>query len=305
MKVLMISGDAHLLDATGGAGERLELQRSVVHRLDVVVWPHVHGSLAVFSRAVTGSYDVITAQDPFWRGLFAWKLSLFTGASLNVQVHADLRSARGLRAIIARFVLRRAKTIRVVSESITEAARHMGVRGRISVLPIYVPIERFRAVVREPSDSPIILWIGRLEKEKDPLDAIRIFKALHARGSTAEMVMLGDGALRSRVQEESAGSRVRLLGWQDPVPYLSKATVVLSTSPYESWGASIVEALAAGVPVVSYDVGIAREAGARIATRETIVGVLEETLSTQPRGELKISVLGANDWANAWRATLV
>lgn len=65
-----------------------------------------------------------------------------------------------------------------------------------------------------------------------------------------------------------------------PAVFLETADVVLCTSLYESWGASIVEALAAGVPVVAPDVGVAKEAGATVVPRaqlaEAVVRVLEE-----------------------------
>ncbi len=88
------------------------------------------------------------------------------------------------------------------------------------------------------------------------------------------------------------------------MPYLEKADVVLSTSPYESWGASIVEALAAGVPVVSLDVGVARDAGAIIATREGFAEAIVRVLQSGQRGKLNISMPNMQEYATLWRETL-
>lgn len=301
----MVSGDANIVQPQGAAAERLAIQRLAVDVLDVAVWPQQHGTFATLGKAVRGSYDVITAQDPFWRGIFGWKLALLTGAKFNVQVHSDLRAVRGVRRLVARFVLRRADTIRVVSDRGAEEVRALRLRGRVSVLPMYLPLERFRAVVRNPAEPPIILWVGRMEVEKNPLEAIHLFGELLKQGVRAELVMLGKGSLMHAAAAASKHLPVRLLGWQDPIPFLAQASVVVSTSPYESWGASIIEALAAGVPVVSYDVGVAKEAGAIITTKEKIIDVLVRVLTSHPEGRLNLTLLDADAWQKAWRASLV
>ena len=67
MKVLMISGD----QTFGPGNPRYELQRSAVESLTVVYWGH--GSM--FPKVPSGTYDVVTAQDPLWRGHFALHIS--------------------------------------------------------------------------------------------------------------------------------------------------------------------------------------------------------------------------------------
>jgi putative flippase GtrA len=60
----------------------------------------------------------------------------------------------------------------------------------------------------------------------------------------------------------------------DPASYYKTADCFLITSDYEGYGMTIVEALAAGCPVVSTDVGIAKEAGASIGTDAAKLGAL-------------------------------
>src|SRR4051812_28906343 len=90
MKVLMISGDKRVLDAGTDAHRRLELQRGTVEQLDAYVWPQVHSAWEILRAARSTRPDVVTAQDPFWRGLLGWLVARACGAKLNVQVHADL-----------------------------------------------------------------------------------------------------------------------------------------------------------------------------------------------------------------------
>ena len=295
MKVLMITGDKNF-EHSG----RFALQAAQVDKLEVLYW----GRGALFPRLPQEKFDVVTSQDPLWRGLFAWHIARKLGIKLNVQVHTDLAAQPLMRRMLARTVLRHANSIRVVSEKIKKQIERMNIAMPIHVLPIFVDIERFKAVVRRPSVQKTILWIGRFESEKDPASAIRIFKEVCAAGIDAKLVMLGKGSLEQSLRALADSLAVEFPGWRDTQPYLAEASVVLCTSQHESWGASIVEALAAGVPVVAPDVGIAREAGAIIAKREELAIKVAEVLKNDTRGELKLSLPSAGEWAEQWKVSL-
>lgn len=304
MNVLMISGDKNLLKEGTEAAARLALQRSAVERLDAFVWPRVHSYAHIARAARSTRYDVITAQDPFWRGFMAWRLSRHIGARLNLQLHAELAGQSLLKRLMARYLLRRADSVRVVSERMKGEAERLGVHARITVLPVFIDAGRFAGIAREPHDGKNLLWIGRFEPEKDPLRAISILKEVRARGVDARLIMLGQGSLERALRAASHGFPVEFPGWQDPRSYLSHADAVLSTSPREGFGASIVEALAAGVPVVSRDVGVAREAGANIAAPEMLPSEVMRVLAPGSRGELRLALLSAEEWAKAWKESL-
>ena len=110
--------------------------------------------------------------------------------------------------------------------------------------------------------------------------------------------------LKKELHEQAEGLPVDFPGWQDPLPYLAEADVVLCTSRQESWGASIVESLASGVPVVAPDVGVAREAGAIIATPDTYAERVVEVLERGTRGALKMALLSKQEWAKQWEESL-
>lgn len=302
MNVLMITGDSQLLNEGSGAWERLQLQRGAVERLDVVYWGR--GAL---TRALTigGAYDVVTAQDPFWRGLVAWFAARKLGASLNIQVHADLSSASLIKRILARLVLRQADSVRVVSENLKERISRMGVVAKIKVLPVFVDIQRFSAISRQPHKGATLLWVGRFEPEKNPFEALRVFSEVQKTVPELRLVMLGEGSLKKYLVEEARGLPVDFPGWRDPLPFLAAADAVLSTSWHESWGSSIVEALAAGVPVVAPDVGIAKEAGAVVVERERLASAVMDIVRNPQPATLKLSLLPRDAWAVAWRESLI
>lgn len=304
MKVLMISGDKNILTQGSEAHARLELQKSQVDQLDVFVWPQVNSAREIFKAAKINQYDVITAQDPFWRGLAAWCVARKTGAKLNLQVHTDLSAQSFWRRLLAYFLLRRANSVRVVSEKIRNQVQFLGIKAKISVLPIYVDVRCFRDLKPEPHAQKTILWVGRFESEKDPLCAVKTLKEVQAKGINAKLFMLGNGSLEPSLRRAAENLSVEFPGWQDPKPYLQIADVVLCTSKHESYGASIIEALAAGVPVVAPDVGIAKEAGALIVPRSDLGKEIIDILNSGQRGELKISLSNAEEWAKQWLETL-
>jgi glycosyltransferase involved in cell wall biosynthesis len=307
MKVLMISGDKNLLKTGAEARERFALQQSAVEQLDVFVWPQVHSYRGIARAAYVQRYDVVTSQDPFWRGLISWWLARRMGAKLNLQVHADLKGQSFFRRALATFLLRRADTIRPQSARVAEEVRKIGVKGKITTLPVFIDTARVTGVprARHPHFTKTILWIGRFEEEKDPAFAISVLKEVRAQGVDAGLIMLGSGTLGSQLRRVAEGLPVEFPGWQEPAKYFAMADVVLSTSPFESYGASIVESLAAGVPVVSKDVGVAREAGAIITTQDRLAEAVAHTLSVGERGVLQFSVLSAEAWAKAWRDSLI
>jgi glycosyltransferase involved in cell wall biosynthesis len=305
MKVLMISGDKRLLEESSEAHARLELQRGRVDQLDVFVWPQVHSVREIIKAAQANHYDVITVQDPFWRGLIAWRIARKTGAKLNLQVHTNLSAQSFYRRLMAYFLIRRADSVRVVSENIREQVQSVNVKIPILVLPIYVDISHFQFLIPKSHSQKTILWIGRFEREKDPSYAVRVLKKVRAKGIDAKLIMLGAGSFELALQRLAEKLPIELPGWQDPAPYLQIADVVLCTSRHESWGASMVEALAAGVLVVAPDVGVAREAGAIISKMSELGDAVIDVLNSNRRGKLKISILGADEWAKRWRETLI
>ncbi len=305
MKVLMVSGDRHLLEPGTPAYERLQLQRAQVDWLDVFVWPQVHSWIKILTAAKENNYDVVTAQDPFWRGLLAWWAVRRTGARLNIQVHTDLEAQPFVRRILARIVLRHADSIRVVSEKIKIQVEHMGVHAPVRVLPVFIAIDQFRTIRRQSSGRPTILWMGRFEAEKDPLTAIGVLSRVRSTIIDARLVMLGTGGMEQELRQKAQGLPIEFPGWQDPRQYLKTADVVLSTSFHESWGASIVEALASGAPVVALDVGVAKEAGAIVVPKSELASAVIDVLRSSTRGVLKLQLPSAAEWATRWKETLV
>jgi len=154
-----------------------------------------------------------------------------------------------------------------VSETDRQRGIEMGLfpSGRATVIRAGIDLEKFRAAadgdsVRErlgvPVDSPLVAQIGNFKAQKAPLDFVRVAAAVQKKIPEAWFVMVGDGPLRGRAEglARSLGLADRMIfcGWWDDIPgLLAAATVSVLTSRHEGLPCSVVESLAAGVPVVA------------------------------------------------------
>ncbi len=105
-------------------------------------------------------------------------------------------------------------------------------------------------------DGPILLGIGRMTRQKRPLDLLEVLKLVRASIPSAVGVWVGDGEQRSLFAEKARdmglAANVRVTGWvKDVRPYIGAASVIVSTSAFESFGYNVAEALAMERPVVA------------------------------------------------------
>lgn len=144
-----------------------------------------------------------------------------------------------------------------MSPSLRDEARTMLRDPRVDFIwEPCITCDTFVAAMPAPSRSATrVLVVGRLVPEKNVSLALRTF-AEFRRHRTAKLQVLGDGPLRARLELESRtlgiANDVEFVGHvADTRPYFAQASALLSTSRYEGYPAVIIEALAAGVPVVA------------------------------------------------------
>ena len=108
-------------------------------------------------------------------------------------------------------------------------------------------------------DPDLVLWIGRLSGEKHPGEAVRVFARARRNHCGLRFAMVCAGTpnaleeLAGIAKREGVGEAVEIHGMtDDPSSYLAKASVMLVTSDFEGYGLAVQEALAHGLPVVSY-----------------------------------------------------
>lgn len=114
-------------------------------------------------------------------------------------------------------------------------------------------------VASGPSRPATAVMIGRAHPVKDHLTALRTWRRVVERDSAATLTIIGGGPgmpkLRRAASELGLSSAVTFRDDADPAADLAGARIFLSTSRAEGFSRAVVEALAAGVPVVCTDVG--------------------------------------------------
>jgi glycosyltransferase involved in cell wall biosynthesis len=219
--------------------------------------------------------DLVRAYSPFVPGFIAVLAAHGARRPSIVAVHTDPREVLGrldraaahALSLLARFTLRRADRVWCVTEYIRDAVIALGAPPeRVRLAPNRVPIRAFS--VREPdreetirlrhgipSGAPVVVSVGRLDPEKDPLTIVRAVARL--RREDVHLVLVGDGTLTPAIREEATrrglNGRLTLTGSRpaEEIPsFLHLADCFVMASRYEGFPHALAEALAAGTPVV-------------------------------------------------------
>lgn len=178
------------------------------------------------------------------------------------------RWVQGFYARLERWAARVTDRLVVVSEQNRRQGleRGIGRPEKYRVVRSGIDIEEFRrpTVSREETraglgvgdDQILVGTVACLKPQKAPLDFVDAAARAHARDPRLRFVIAGDGALRAaverRIEEAGLEGVIRLLGWRrDVVDLLHAMDVFLLTSRFEGLPRAVLQAMAAGVPVVA------------------------------------------------------
>ena len=111
------------------------------------------------------------------------------------------------------------------------------------------------------SGVPRVVMVARMNAHyKNHAGFLRIAAEVHKRMPAAEFLLVGDGPLRPEIEQQTAAlglsDRAIFMGDRRDIPAIFASTdVAVLTSDSEGLSNVILEAMAAGLPVVAYDVG--------------------------------------------------
>ena len=219
---------------------------------------------------------VIRATDPYWCGFYAWAVSKLTGIPFCISIHADydkcysLDGRKGgtplLFKIFEKFVLPRAKLVMPIREYLVPGIlKRGGPPNRIRVIPHGVVMEDFSKPERDdvweifgvPSGKKILSFVGRLAKENYVYDIVAMAKHLSERRDDFVVLLVGSGSehekLKALVQECNLSPFVIFTGFQP-----RERIILIRRQSFIALclmgGFSLIEASAASIPIIAYDV---------------------------------------------------
>jgi glycosyltransferase involved in cell wall biosynthesis len=194
-----------------------------------------------------------------------------------------LMTARGYE-IIERTMARWTDALVVVSEQDLDAGvqRSIAPRDKFALIRSGIRVDEQPLVDRTgvrrslgwAPDEYVVISVGRLERQKDPMTMLRAFATAAATVPRLRLAFVGSGSLSSEVAAEIASSglhrHVELLGLRSNVAdLLGAADCFALSSRFEGLPRTVLEAVRAGLPVVATDTG-----GIRDVIREGISGRL-------------------------------
>ena len=246
----------------------------------------------------------------------------------NIVIHTDMAVIRGKQSdimwrhapwlydSIERRLLPDAERVFIVNQSAAQRYRliYPKMAAKISFLPTWVDTtifspcrsldERirlcsaFRAKLRlSLSSTRILVFVGRLDNQKDPLLLLDAFHETIRTMSDLHLVIIGDGVLRPIVERACLNSglsgHVSLLGVMPPsdiADVLRASDLFVLSSAYEGMPIAVLEALATGLPVVSTNVG-----EVPLVVKDGVTGQISADRTPKALSEAICIVLGAID----------
>lgn len=165
-----------------------------------------------------------------------------------------------------RFVGKCTDCLITLSEQETGSALRLGLAepSKIKSIPNGISLQKLSEIDRSPRDwekDELCLGIaGRLASEKGHALLLNSFKSLADFFPSLKLKIAGSGPLKDHLKALSKNlgleNRVEFCGYQkDMVAFLREIDIFVLSSHYEGFGLVLVEAMAAGIPVVATDVG--------------------------------------------------
>lgn len=156
-----------------------------------------------------------------------------------------------------------------IGEAVAESIRQLYAVEPAATIPNGIEVDRFgvlpgvRSRLRRsldlPPDAPVFIVVGRLNEQKNHALLLRAFAQVP---DHAHLLVVGDGDLRAGLESQAAplGSRIQFLGIRKDIPaLLAAADIFVLASDWEGNPLVVMEAMAAGLPVVATSVGCVPE----------------------------------------------
>lgn len=229
------------------------------------------GALISFVRLLlSGRVALVHAQTAsrasFWRKSMFMLLARAAGKPVILHLHGAefehfYRDECGpMRKAFVRYVLNGVDRVVVLSSQWRDAIERIAPKAQVETIVNPVPIPLY---VPDPAerDPNVLLFLGRFGKRKGIFDLLQALALVRARFPHVRLRCGGDGDIAGvleRARELDLGKNIEMLGWVSGAAKereLERAAIYVLPSYAEGLPMGVLEAMAAGVPTITTDVG--------------------------------------------------
>lgn len=278
--------EIHLVYSPGRVEERFRstiMQQPNVHCVEVPMRRAIgYHDVSAFRRirkyvAANGPFDIVHGHSSKGGG-YARLLKLFSQAPTVYTPHAfvTLSPALSRSKLLAYGALEIGLALLTdrlicVSEAEEAHARELGIAAkRLADIPLGAdplglpPREIVRAELGLAPSDVVVGFLGRMDEQKAPEALVAAMRHVLPEMPQVKLVMVGDGPkygnLEAALRDLGAGNRARCFAFAEGVRYVSAFDMIVVPSLYEGFAYVLLEALHAGLPIVSTPVGGTDEA---------------------------------------------
>lgn len=190
------------------------------------------------------------------------------GVPMRVSSERTMASESRVRRMLNRWTVGLATHVVAVSDRVAAyAAREFRIPpDRLTTICNGVDLDRFRPAPRDGfGGGPVIGSTARLHAENDHATLLRAFSRVSTRWPEAELLLVGRGPeearLKALAEDLGTSTRIHFVGEQEDVaPFLHQMDLYVQPSVAAGMPNSVLEAMAAGLPVVATAIGGTPEA---------------------------------------------
>ncbi|MDI1323165.1 MAG: glycosyltransferase [Algoriphagus sp.] len=228
---------------------------------DFGAWKSIHEIIRSFNPDIVQAMGADTLKFMVFSQLvFGWKgkMIFYNGSLISRYIRSN--SVR----LFNQWLYKRIDGIVAVSKaSKLDFENLFSFRFPHEVIPVGI-LKSDKFSLKDPFPNPVLVHIGGFTFEKNHPELLRVFSGVLAIKPDAKLLMIGEGPLRSQIQElaeqKGLSDSVSFLGaHSEPFSLVPKNAILVLPSKIEGMPAVIGEAFINRIPVVAYDVGAISE----------------------------------------------